>query len=322
MIKKEHWKLLIRFIGFVVLLIILLSVDFKAIWNSILKVNTYLYFITFVLLIFIYILKSLRWKLLLRIQGIQYSFLNCLIVFFSANFIAFITPGRVGEIAKAFYLKRDTNVPFSKALPTVLLDRFFDIYALLVLGIIGFFQFSLFERLNATSIIILSLILIVPFFFLFKEISMPVIIFFFSLPILDRFQSKIIQASDTFFGEIKILISFKLIYGVILTFMAYFVLFYIAYLINLACGYEISFFTIVFFVSVANILSFIPISISGIGTREASFIYLFSLINMSKEDALLFSTLFFITFYIVGGVYGFIFYNIKPIEIGKMKEIK
>ena len=320
MIKKKYSKLLIRLIGFILLGVILSSIDYKSFGNAILKVDPFLYFITFPLLVLIYIFKSIRWKILLKIQGINYSFLNCLFVFFSSNFIAFITPGRIGEIAKAFYLKRDVSISLSRALPTVFLDRLFDIYALLILGIIGFFQFSLFGELNSINIVIIVLILILPFVFIIKDISMPIIKFFFKLPFLNRFQSKANHAGETFFGEIKTLISFKLLYGVLFTLLAYFVLFYIAYLISLACGFEVNFFTIMFFVAVANILSFIPISFSGIGTREASMIFLFSLINMSKEDALLFSTLFFITFYIVGGLYGFIFYNIKPIELGKVKE--
>lgn len=319
MIEKKHWKLLIRLIGFLILGIILLLVDYKSLCNAIVKVNPFFYFITFVLLILIYIFKSLRWKMLLHIQGINYSFINCLFVFFSANFIAFITPGRIGEIAKAFYLKRDMNITFSKALPTVFFDRIFDIYALIILGLIGFSKFSLFEKFDLISIIIICLLFVLPWFLIVKKISMPLIRIIFRLPFLKHYQMIVNQVSENFFREMNTLISFKLLYGVFFTFLAYFVLFYIAYLISLACIFQINYLTIVFFVSVANILSFIPISILGIGTREASFIFLFSLINMSKEDAILFSTLFFITFYIVGGLYGFICYLIKPISLDKLK---
>ena len=311
---KPH-NAFIRIIGLLILIIILLNIDYNLIYAALLKVNTFLYISTFVLILFIYFLKAIRWKVLLYIQGINYSFKNCFVVFFSSNYLAFITPGRVGEIAKAFYLKNDLRIPFSKALPTVILDRFFDIYMLLILGIWGFLKFSLSDNVNAYLILILLAMVVVPWFFLSRKISLPIIKSILSIPFLNRYKDKVYSSSVNFFDQMRNLLDYRLIYAAILTFFAYLVLFGIAYVICIACQLDIGFFTIVFFVSVANILSFLPISFAGIGTREASFIYLFSLVNISTESALLFSTLFFITFFIVGGLYGFIFFTIKPIKI-------
>jgi len=305
---------IIRLIGIALLVVILFTVDYQSLFAAVLKVDLWLFLLSFVLVILIYVFKSLRWRLLLYIQGVNYSFKNCFIVFFSSNYIAFITPGRLGEIAKAFYLKKDKDIPLSKALPTVFLDRLFDVYMLIVLGAFGFFKFSMHDSFNIYSIIILALIILAPWFFLVRRISMPLIRVIFKLPLLSRHAGKIITGSEHFFDEINTLINYKLIYGVILTFISYSVLFIIGYILSLACGFTIDFMTIVFFISVANILSFIPISVSGLGTREASFIYLFSLLNMSAESAILYSTLFFITFFIVGGFYGFLLFTIKPLE--------
>jgi hypothetical protein len=40
----------------------------------------------------------------------------------------------------------------------------------------------------------------------------------------------------------------------------------------------------------------------------------------SPEQALVFSTLFFICFYFVGGMYGYICFMIKPVSLGFLKK--
>ena len=73
-------------------------------------------------------------------------------------------------------------------------------------------------------------------------------------------------------------------------------------------------------VSVANILSFLPITISGLGTREAVFIYFFNNIQYSAEQAFVYSTLFFFCFYIIGGLYAYTCFMIKPVSLKRIKK--
>jgi len=72
-----------------------------------------------------------------------------------------------------------------------------------------------------------------------------------------------------------------------------------------------------FVVSVGNVLSFLPISIAGIGTRDASYVLLLSSLGKSHEEAIVFSNLVLICFYLFGGILGLISYLIKPIELKK-----
>jgi uncharacterized membrane protein YbhN (UPF0104 family) len=53
--------------------------------------------------------------------------------------------------------------------------------------------------------------------------------------------------------------------------------------------------------AISNLISFIPISISGLGTRDATLIYLFSLIDLTPELAVSYAFLVFITFLSVVG---------------------
>ncbi len=69
--------------------------------------------------------------------------------------------------------------------------------------------------------------------------------------------------------------------------------------------------------AISNLISFIPISISGLGTRDATLIYLFSLISLKPELAVSYAFLVFITFFVCGGLMGAVAWWIKPLSFDK-----
>ncbi|NIV40223.1 MAG: UPF0104 family protein, partial [Anaerolineae bacterium] len=74
---------------------------------------------------------------LLQMQGIAYAYNDSFLVFMAGVFLGLVTPGRLGEMSKALYLKQDVDVPLSEGLASVLVDRLFDLYAILILGAAG-----------------------------------------------------------------------------------------------------------------------------------------------------------------------------------------
>ncbi len=68
------------------------------------------------------------------------------------------------------------------------------------------------------------------------------------------------------------------------------------------------------FVTFANILSYLPISFAGIGTREATLVYLFATVGISSESALAFSVLLFSCSYLLIGIIGFIAYMVLKLD--------
>ncbi len=312
-------KYLIRGIGIILLIILLISVDFAQLMDNLGNIQPKYLLFASIWLVLIYFFKALRWKVLLKSVSLRYSFLKCLLVFASSNFIAFITPGRVGEIAKAFYLKEDQGVPFSKSFPTVIFDRLFDIYFLLAFSFYGIIKFALHGQFGIYTYLFLLIILLLPFILLFKPISLPLLRFIFSLKVFKSFQERFLLFSESFYGTVVKLVNPRLVIALILTLSAYLVLFYMGHLLLKSMGITIEFFTIAIFISVANVLSFIPVSVSGIGTREASLVFLFKLIDKPPEEAILFSFLLFFVFYAIGGIYGFIAYTIKPVRFKNLK---
>jgi uncharacterized protein (TIRG00374 family) len=63
------------------------------------------------------------------------------------------------------------------------------------------------------------------------------------------------------------------------------------YLIALSLSLNISYWYVLISVAISSLIAILPISISGLGTREATFIFLFSIINIVPEEAVSFSLL-------------------------------
>ena len=269
----------------------------------------------------IYLLKAFRWKILMHGQNIHYSFKDSFLSFTSSNFIAFITPGRIGEFAKVFYLKEDMQIPFSKSIPNVITDRLFDVYSLLFWGLSGF----IYMKLNTGSLTLLIIILtaLLPLLFFIPKIYNLTFIVISKVPFVSGIVSKRGQSIENMRNEFQKLINMRLVFALCISAISYFVLFLAAYFLSRSVNIELKFAEIISIVSVANILSFLPITVSGLGTREAVFIFFLSKLQYSTEQALLFSTVFFACFYIVGGLFGYLCFMAKPVNIGKLKrEIK
>jgi len=95
----------------------------------------YLWVLPSTLIVFAgFFLRAVRWQLILS-SNQKIGFLSSyhpLIIGFMINCIL---PGRVGEIARPVILKKKDNVPFSTGLATVVAERIFDLFTLIILFI-------------------------------------------------------------------------------------------------------------------------------------------------------------------------------------------
>ena len=67
-------------------------------------------------------------------------------------------------------------------------------------------------------------------------------------------------------------------------------------------------------------VTLLPISISGLGTREAAIVAYLGTIGVPAEAALGFSLLVFVTFYVGGGLMGAAAWWVKPVPLKQMRE--
>ena len=99
-----------RFIGLLVLFLILYLIDLKKLFINLSGINSSYLFLSIILNIPHLYFKSLRWNLLLRQQAIFYSKTESFLIYMSSLYIGFLTPGRLGEFVKVLYLRNDKKI--------------------------------------------------------------------------------------------------------------------------------------------------------------------------------------------------------------------
>jgi uncharacterized protein (TIRG00374 family) len=83
-----------------------------------------------------YVLRFLKWELYLRQLAVKIPIADSLKIFLS-GFSLTVTPGKVGEVLKAYLLRETHGVPMARTAPTVVAERATDLLALVALALIG-----------------------------------------------------------------------------------------------------------------------------------------------------------------------------------------
>lgn len=315
--KKRLW--LIRLIGIILLIFILTRVDLSSVASAITKVSLWYLALVIALNLPLIFFKSWRWQSLLKMQGITYPLRRASLAYFSGIYFGLATPGKIGEIARVLYLANDKELSVSEAFSSVLVDRLCDIYLLVMVGGFGLIAFS---PLGGTilAVIILLLLSAISLLLLSRRIGKRLMGLVYRAKVFRRFKGRIDTSVDQFYCGVGRLTERKLVFPLLLTLAAYAVYFSQCYLLALSLNLPLSFFYVAICMAVVSLVALIPVSIAGIGTRDATLIALFSLQGITAESALSYSLLVLFTFYIFTAVMGAVAWQTKPIRVSRGKQ--
>lgn len=107
-----------------------------------------------------YILRGVRWHLLLRDRGVTVPPRDSAIVFV-AGFALAITPGKLGELVKSYLLRAIHGVPVARSAPVVIAERVADLLALIALSGIGVALYGVAVELVVAAAAVVGLGLVV-----------------------------------------------------------------------------------------------------------------------------------------------------------------
>ena len=184
--KTSNFQYIIKYFGLIILFFILLKIDLILIKDEILKTNKAFLFFAMTLNIPHLFIKSCRWNILLKQQAINYSFVQSFLVYISSLYVGFITPGRVGEFMKVLYLKSDKGISISKGFSSVLADRLFDMYLLIILSFIGIWQFGILGELSNIFLVLAIIVVLTPLIMLNKQFMEKVINTLYKVAIINK----------------------------------------------------------------------------------------------------------------------------------------
>jgi uncharacterized protein (TIRG00374 family) len=125
------------------------------------KLNFNLVLLATITYILAYFLRSYRWNLLIPASEAQYrkpGIWQTWLYSLGGNLINFLIPIRAGDVARAWFIKRNHNLPILAALPSVFIDKAFD--TLGILFVIILLPFTAIQ-ISSPMLILLSLLLLV-----------------------------------------------------------------------------------------------------------------------------------------------------------------
>lgn len=271
------------------------------------------------ILCIVYAIKSLRWFLLNRSFGIKTTWKTALVFYLSAGFLSVITPGRLGEFAKIYFLKRKYGIGIPAATSSVILDRIWDVLILSFAAGVSVVLMLAQPGLNMLTLVLMGLLFLISIII----ILFPSVMFLPLLLVVRKFSSLHTRLEDVFrlWKENRYN---NFLPSLVITAAAFLMLAFIPVLFSMNTPCPIKYDAGIGAISISNILSFIPVTIAGFGTRELVFAEIWELSQYPKEIALSVSTAYFMVTYLGSLIIGGVVYlsNLKqlyrPGEIRKM----
>jgi uncharacterized protein (TIRG00374 family) len=131
---KNYWKYILGFLVTAGLLVVLIwRAEPKLIIESLVESNYWLILASFGLTFFLFTIKILRWQSILRVQGCKVSFFEAFELILIGTFGSAITPAKIGDILRAFYLSRRKEVKIGKSVFSVVFDRILDLAGIILI---------------------------------------------------------------------------------------------------------------------------------------------------------------------------------------------
>jgi len=263
-------------------------------------------------------LKTIRWRLLLTSQQIAYGVVPAFLAYLGSIFIGFLTPGRLGEFVKALHVAHDCRISIGRSLSGVLADRLFDFYMLVAIALHGLLSVAPHAVGQSAELSILILA---------GGLSLSLFVFwldaiYYRVAYLGRrlgaFGERLFSGSSWLVQMrlgLKQVSPSTLAVATLLTILAYVTLFLQAYLLATALGMSADFWVVTYAMAIGSVVTLLPISVSGLGTREAAVVAFLGIHGVPAELALGFSLLVFATFYVASGVLGAIAWWLKPMPL-------
>ena len=267
-------KLLLRIIvSFVLIVVLFKKVNVYDVLENIKNLN--LFFVSLVFLFFVlnYVASSYRWKVLFLGKCKNLSVLYLFKLYYIGAFLSNFLPSTVGgDIYKAYKLGRDTN-NMPMAISSTFMERLIGVFSLSVVSFLGvIFIWG-----------VKGFIVLLFFWFL-------IILGFVNLKFFSKFSKKLKEFYSliTLYRNKKKALAKAFFYSLVVQIGSVFSHYFTSYALGIKLSLAFSFFAF----PIIGFISFLPISLNGIGTQDGAYVFFFKYVNVSPELAVSVSILY------------------------------
>jgi len=307
-------KFFLRLIGPLIFIILFyFYVDAKALLK-VLRASDWTFFILSLALTPVLIfIRSIRWQIILSKYDIPYTKWQCYKIYF-VEMVAIMVLAAVGTFAKAVYLNRDGHGLLRPFL-SIMAEKYYDYLLPLIFGVISLFL----VWANLGSDIGLGLFILITCLAFIPARKLCLLLSPRFLP--NRFKRMLLNKGwniNEHLLKIHKMLNFKIYVYSIGAFGLYFIS---IYFLTKGLNLDLGFFQVVLIMTITSLITLIPISFLGIGTRDAGLLAVFNFFGHTPEQAIALSvTLLLLRIAIV--FMGSIFWFVDPPPLAELKQFK
>lgn len=296
-------------IGVSIILLIFLfkQVDKKTLLEVIKNAKPDLLLLAFIIYFSSYVLCLFRWEMLLKAAKIHLPLKRVIISIAGGHFFNLFLPSTIGgDVMRSIDLATHTRMP-REVVATVLLDRLSGYVGLVILTLLALlFGWRLIQDTSVLfSVAIITAILIVLLLILFNRFIYTKINKLLHSPRA----GKIREAIKNLHQEMHIFRHHKeiIVKNLILSLVIQAVSPITFYVIALSLGIKIGIVYFFIFLPIIGAITLLPISIGGLGLRDATTIFFFAKAGITKDLAFAMSLMSFFFILVYAGIGGFIY---------------
>ncbi|VVB59981.1 Lysylphosphatidylglycerol synthase TM region [uncultured archaeon] len=303
-------------VGGSILLYLFNKIGFGKIKAAVLSLNPVYMLGFFFFIALSVILKGLKWKMSLGIFDIKTKLLDATEMWIIGFSIGAMTPGRMGDFVKILYLDEKK----SKSMGAVLLDRLTDVFAVLVFALMGLGIFGSAVG-SAKQMIFLAFAALLAGILILKKYHKPLSGAVLSRIVPKKYRASLKEGAAHFFESSRQALKYrKRIFGIsLMSVFIWMVSGLQGFIIARSLGIGIGYLPLLFILSIVALVELIPITVAGLGTREATIVFLMSVLGVESEKAIVFSLVNFIFGYLVLALVGYVFWLRRPVSFGNAK---
>lgn len=277
-LKKSVALFLLKFtFTSLILAMVLDHVNLSLVTQSLSKLNFYLFALGIVMSYPVIILRALRWRLICKHNGVNITGTQLFDIYTKSFTLGMITPGKLGEIIRVSFAC-SKGASRTVAISIFLFDRIFDVFTLIICLAIVYIQFV--DNSDSKFLIFLVSVFSLSLYFFKKYLGV-------NYPHKNSIENSKFSIPCNAILKCIILSSISMTFSVIQCF-----LFLICISKNSSVQHAFS------FSIVSNIANQLPISIGGIGSRDALFLFVMKdrALSFSTEDYFLLAQMYTTTF--------------------------
>ncbi|KPQ44973.1 MAG: hypothetical protein MPEBLZ_00444 [Candidatus Methanoperedens nitroreducens] len=270
------------------------KLNFPEMLDMLANSNFILITISLVFIPILYWIRVLKWNALLRSVGLEYSQFTVFRVLLIGMFYGLITPGKSGEVIRAYYLHSEKSI----TIPTIIWDKLIDIFVLIALSVLSILLFFYNTNLYFVAIFLIIIFFFIIYIFLNKKL----IYYFLSLTNINENSAKqFIETIHIIKNERVLLLklfTLSICYYLFALIMSLILLKALRSDVNPYAG---------FILPIIVLVGNIPITISGLGLREYVSVVCFKILGESAAIGFSFSILVFLIITFIPGLIGYVF---------------